>query len=320
MDKPTTEKPVCQEVFSPHHTIKRYLESLLEIPPPGGGGCHAALLGVANRGVHAGLSEQQLFKDIRGAIPRGKRRVPDGEILAAIRRAIVDAGAQEDPKPYVQKPQIDGKAALQRILADGKAEDEADLWELSPVRLDWEPQEDTQRFLAAMYEPDELVFIGDRCEAGILGKNIRTVRKWIDFFKSGGKAGPFIVINPLTGKRSKTKNGDRETYRGDGCIASYRYALAEFDDLPKEQQIRFWTGARLDIKAMVDSGGKSVHAWLLVEVSGGDEWDTEIRGKLYDCALTPIGIDSTCRNPARLARLPGCVRGENIQKILYLRG
>jgi len=299
--------------------FERYQESLLAIPAPGGGGCHAALLGIANKGVRAGLSEQRLFEDIRASVPRGKRHVPNGEILAAIRKAIADAGIQLSAKPYVVRQPIDGKAALRRILTNGKTDNEADLWELSPVRLDWEPQEDAPRFLAAMYEPEELVFIGDRTDTGIVGQNIRSVREWTDFFKAGGKAGPFIVINPLTGKKSKTKSGDRETYRGDGCIASYRYALAEFDDLSKEQQIKFWTGAKLQIKALVDSGGKSVHAWLLVEVSGEEEWNDEIKDKLYGRALTPIGIDSTCRNPARLARLPGCIRGENIQKILYLR-
>jgi hypothetical protein len=186
--------------------------------------------------------------------------------------------------------------------------------------IDWTPEEDSWRFLNIMFDSTDLIFIGDRHEAGLIGENIRTAAEWIEFFQNGGTAGPFILINPLSGEPAPRKNGDGETYRGDGCIAACRYALGEFDNLSFEDQVAFWTGAKLPIKALVHSGGKSVHAWLKVDMPDADAWDREIRDKLYRRALIPIGVDSACQNPARLARLPGCRRGDQWQRLLYFKG
>ncbi len=299
-------------------TIERYRESVSLIPAPGGG-CHTALLSIANRGIRAGLSESDIFHDIRTAVPSGRRHVPDNEIIVAIRKAAGDS-VKGSFIPTYHKPAkpIDGMTALKRVIDQSKADNEADLWELSPIRIDWEPSEDAWRFLLVCFDSDEYIFIGDRHEAGISGKNIRTVSEWIDFFQSGGKAGPFIIINPLTGKAAPIKSGDGETYRGDGCISFHRYALGEFDNLSKGDQIRFWTGAKLPIKALIDSGGKSVHAWLKVDIADAERWDREVKEKLYRQALTPMGIDSACSNAARLARLPGCLRGDKWQRLLYM--
>jgi len=301
--------------------IEKYQDSLSAIPVPGGGGCHPYLLRVANIGVRAGISEKAIFDDISDEIPSGRRRVPDAEITAAIRKAAGDhGGALLTPINRNPLKQFDGPAARRRIIKQGTTDNEADLWGLSPVRIDWHPCEDSWRFLSAMFTPDEDLFIGDRHEAGLVGKNIRAVSDWIRFFQNGGTAGPFIIINPLTGEFAPTKSGDRMTYRGDGCIAIHRYALAEFDTLTHEEQIAFWTGAKLPVEALIDSGGKSIHAWLKVDIDDPYTWERKIREKLYRQALIPMGIDSACSNAARLARLPGCLRGERWQKILYIGG
>ena len=118
-------------------SIERYRESLVTIPMPGGGGCHTSILGVANRGIRAGLSESDIFYDIRTAIPSGRRNVPDGEIMAAIRKAVRDhTGTSFIPRQSAVT-MIDGKAALQRIIKQGKTDNDADLWEMSPIRIGW---------------------------------------------------------------------------------------------------------------------------------------------------------------------------------------
>lgn len=296
--------------------MNHYTEKLQNIPAPGGG-CHVALLAVANSGARANVPPEQIHFDIRNNIPPGNRKITDKEIQDAIQKAFADRQRPfYTPKPA---PQLDGTAALQRIINQAKATTEADLWELSD-RIDWEPHEDAWRFLAAMFRPGAFVFIGDRVEAGVVGKNIRTTSEWIDFFQSGGEAGPFIIVNPLTGKPAPAKSGDRETYRGDGCVAAYQYALAEFDNLSLKDQISFWTGAKLPVKALTFSGKKSIHAWLEVDISDAAAWEREIRVKLYRGALIPLGIDSACQNPARLARLPGVKRGGQWQKLLYFKG
>jgi len=58
----------------------------------------------------------------------------------------------------------------------------------------------------------------------------------------------------------------------------------------------------------------------LAAVSTADEWDSQIRERLYKRVLTPLGVDSTCSNQSRLSRLPGHFRAEKkkMQKILWL--
>jgi hypothetical protein len=188
----------------------------------------------------------------------------------------------------------------------------------------FETQHDPVLLLETLYEKTELIWIGDRHEAGIIGKTIRPVADWINYFRDGRKTAPHIILNPLTGTPAPTKGGDKETLRGDGNIALYRYCLAEFDNLSRIDQIKFWSAVKLPVVCLIDSGGKSIHAWFdikkLTDVSTPEQWQSEIKGRLYDRLLTPLGVDGACSNPARLSRLPGHFRTEkgNFQKLLWL--
>ena len=304
--------------------LARYNDALRNMPPPGSG-CHSSILGISNLGVIAGIPLETIFQGIRQSVPSGTRRIPDKEIHDAIRKALSDhnGGAfipRTRPAPIVQ----DGKAALQRIIDQGEISDEVDLWEASPIRLLDEPQGDPALLLETLYEPTDLVWIGDRHQSGIIGDTIKTTGELIGHFKNGGKTGPFIIINPLTGTSEPKKTGDGETLRGDGNVAAYRYCMAEFDNLSREYQIRFWSAVKLPIVALIDSGGKSIHAWLqvskLAQVERSEDWATHIKTRLYDAILTPLGVDGACSNPARLSRLPGHYREEKqaFQRLLWL--
>ena len=119
------------------HRVERYQEALRQIPSPGCGcGFHTYCLGIANRGVKAGIPPQQIFDDIRQNTPPGKRRIPNREIWDAVRKAVADNNCGTfTPKPKPAPVVQDGKAALQRIIEQSEISDEGDLWELSPIRL-----------------------------------------------------------------------------------------------------------------------------------------------------------------------------------------
>jgi len=306
----------------------KYSEKLHNIPAPGNG-CHPSLLGAANCGIMAGIPPEEIFSDIRASIPYGKRKISDNEINDAIDRAIKDnvpLSVGQKYKRYIKpkpKPMIkDGAATLRRIIEQSNIHEEVDLWEMSPIRIDWPPENDTVLFLSVMFEPLDFLFIGEHLEPGIIGRNIRTAKDWIDYFQTGGKTAPFIIVNPLTGVAAPKKTGDGESFRGDGNIKSFRYCLVEFDNLTREEQIRFWTSKEvreLPIAALVDSGGKSIHGWIRTSnINSLNDWQREIRGKLYEQGLIPLGVDSACSNPSRLSRLPGHLRDNNYQRILWL--
>jgi hypothetical protein len=306
--------------------LDRYHEKLQTAPAPGTGrNCHASILSMANYGVLAGLSGDQIHFDIRQAIPQGHRRISDREITDAINKALSDhKGGTFNPRPRPEPVVQDGKATLQRIINQGKISHEADLWESSPIRLLDDPKGDPALFLSTLFEPTDFVWIGDRVQPGILGDTIRTAEAWSNHFKNSGKTAPHIILNPLTGTPTMKKTGDGETFRGDGNVSAFKYCLVEFDTLDRGDQIRFWSAVKLPVIALIDSGGKSIHAWLdvqkLTQVTTSEEWATEIKGRLYDRILTPLGVDGACSNPARLSRLPGHCREEKnkYQRILWL--
>jgi hypothetical protein len=281
-------------------------------------------MSTANLGAIAKLDGDQIHSDIRQAIPAGARRISDREIADAINKALGDhKGGTFTPKPRPEPVVQNGVAALQRIINQGKISHEADLWESSPIRLLDDPKGDPALFLSTLFEPTDLAWIGDRVQPGILGDSIRTAEAWSNHFKNGGKTAPHIILNPLNGIPAPTKNGDKVSLRGDGNVKTFRYCLAEFDILTREDQIRFWSAVKLPVVALIDSGGKSIHGWIdvqkLAQVTTLAEWETSIKGELYDAVLTPYGVDSQCSNPARLSRLPGhCRETGKYQRLLWL--
>lgn len=303
--------------------IDRYNENLTNPQAPGNG-CHSWIMSTANLGVIGSVDPQQIQTDIRRVIPTGTRAIRDKEINDAINKAMMDHSKgtftpRPQPKPIINN----GKDTRQQIINQSQTSDEADLYELSHIRLDYEPKDDAIHFLPVLFEPGDLLFIGDRLEAGIMGENIRVCSDWINFFKAGGTAGPFIIINSLSGQPAQKKDGTGDTYRGDGNVKTFKYCLVEFDDLSREDQIRFWTAAKLPIKALVDTGGKSIHAWIevskLAMVNSLDDWNVHIKRRLYEQILRPLGVDAACSNPARLSRMPGWLRDTgNYQRILWL--
>jgi hypothetical protein len=305
--------------------VERYQIALQSIPAPGGNGCHPALLGAANLGIIAGKEPHEIHSDLRQAIPQGTRLISNREIHDAISKALSDQSGGTFSQRQRSEPTVhDGRSALQRIIDQGKISDEADLWECSPLRLWNKPQGDPIIFLETLYKPTDFLWIGERYQAGILGYTIRTAGEWIRYFKTGGKILSHIILNPLTGDTARTKSGTRDTFRGDGNVKCYKYALVEFDTLSREDQIRFWSAAKLPVVALVDTGGKSIHAWLqvskLAEITTKEQWQHHVKGRLYEEILIPLGVDRACSNPAHLSRLPGCLRAEteHYQRILWL--
>jgi len=300
----------------------KYKKSLRSIPAPGTG-CHPSLLSVANLGVIAGVEPEQIFNDIRRAIPHGGRFVPDREIDDTIKKAKSDyRGGIFTPRPRPKPIVKNGKAGLQKIISQAQITDDVDFWEASPIRLFGNLRYDAIMLLKTLFKPNDLLFIGERYQKGILTTSIRTAWDWATFFKKGGSLPPHILINPLSGDAAQSKSGDK-SMRCDACVKSFKHCLVEFDDLTLEEQFSFWAVVKLPVVALIHSGGKSIHAWIdvqmLFKVETLKQWDTEIKRRLYDRILKPLGVDGACSNSARLSRLPGHHReNKSIQKLLWL--
>lgn len=124
----------------------------------------------------------------------------------------------------------------------------------------------------------------------------------------GTESGAWIRINPFV----------KDDFTGtDGAVSSYRHVLVEFDKKPKEEQLAIFQQSNLPISLLVDSGGKSIHAWVRVDAESKAQWE-ERRNKIYEY-LSDHEPDPQNKNPSRWSRLGGVMRGEKEQKIIAFK-
>jgi RecA-family ATPase len=125
---------------------------------------------------------------------------------------------------------------------------------------------------------------------------------------AGTESGAWIRINPFA----------KDDFTGtDGAVASYRNVLVEFDKKPKEEQLAIFQQSNLPISLLVDSGGKSIHAWVRVDAESKAQWE-ERRNTVYEY-LSDHEPDPQNKNPSRWSRLGGIMRGDKEQKIIAFK-
>ena len=303
-------------------TPVRFSAALSTLPAPGGNGYHPRLLGVANIGIRSGLPPDEVAAAIRTHTPPGTRRVPDREIADAVGKAISGRADTPGPRgvPRWRAPRpaarpFDAADFLAVRVADGDGFGEADILEASPIRIETPPEEDAALLLVALYEPTDVLYLGERYDSAV-----KTVAEWLAAFRAGRPLPPHIIPNPLNGQFGLTKDG-RPSYRADACVSRFRFAVAEFDGMSRDDQLRFWWAVNLPVCALIDSGGKSLHAWIRIDgVKTAEQWTEFVEVRLFGRYLIPLGCDASCRNEARLFRLPGYLRTEKgrWQRLLYL--
>lgn len=318
-------------------TRDEYIELVLEkyrmalgSCPRAGCGAHRWALATANLAARAGLPKERAIMEITAGMTRAPQ--PGMEVVHAVDKAYAEidpigtGGATRmtgtvyrAPPVFLSKPKP-SPAAARRYVEMGDGVSEEDWLGASPIILDWEPgREDACALMRLLYRPEDVLFCG-----GPYDTKVAPAGEWLRRFDAGGDIPPHVIPNPMDGKTHATKAG-KESFRCDDAVIVFRYAVAEFDEIPAAEQLAFWWGFRQDlpalkIAALISSGGKSVHAWLRVDARNREEWEAEVERGLFSELLVPLGCDPACRNESRLSRLPGHYRAEkkNWQRLLYL--
>jgi hypothetical protein len=166
------------------------------------------------------------------------------------------------------------------------------------------------QILADCFHPDEFVSIAPAHEdemgeiAPRSGVTL-TAAAWIAKVETKGgiekvfgtKLGLFMRINPMI--KDGTKNAD---------VTKFRHALVEFDcdttgnRIPKAEQYRRITESGMPVAALIDSGNKSLHAWISVDAPNEAEYKRRVAivWKYFEA----MNLDRQNRNPSRLSRCP----------------
>lgn len=189
----------------------------------------------------------------------------------------------------------------------------------------WSPAAQLIQYLEALFEPGENVGYVVKSWKNEKGKYIpqnkgncdRTAGELIealskcnddigsvlgDYDKEGGA---WIRFNPLDGQGVRNEN-----------VTDFRYALVESDGMEVEQQNAILRELELPIAALVFSGKKSLHAIVKIDAADYHEYRKRVDYLYEICQKNGIKVDTQNKNPSRLSRMPGAVRGEHKQFLL----
>lgn len=119
------------------------------------------------------------------------------------------------------------------------------------------------------------------------------------------EAGAWIRFNPLDGKGVKNSN-----------VTDYRYALVESDSTDIELQNSILRELNLPIACLVHSGKKSLHAIVRIDAGDYSEYRKRVDYLYEVCAKNGLQVDRQNKNPSRLSRMPGVIRGGRKQYLL----
>lgn len=238
-----------------------------------------------------------------------------------LRQAMKAQGWEAPPVTKEMKERNRYRDHLERVVEHlSKAKEfiyENFAWPVSEIEVSseegpWKPDVQTAQFIWSLFTPDETIWLGEPTETG--------PAYWSHFQPSNVWAHrdtvpQFICPNPLVpGSNSRTAK----------CLSDKRYFVIECDHAHEDPGInRDRCGAvfryamdqkkNLKLRAIVDSGNKSLHGWF--EYPGDDdyEWCRKV--------LPVLGADPATMRLAQPVRTPGALRDNGrIQSLIWLGG
>lgn len=189
-----------------------------------------------------------------------------------------------------------------------------------PVELPEPFEEGFRAILMTAFEEGEGVCVGGTFENedGEYKPEIGVTlprERWLELLDGAGgkytklmssKHGHFLRVNPM---RIDPKGNSRNTNED---VTDYRHVLVEFDTdasgntIPKERQMGAFLASGLPITAVLDSGNKSLHAWVRVDAADKAEYEERVL-EVYSL-FGSEEFDTQNHNPNRYSRCPDGLR------------
>jgi hypothetical protein len=249
---------------------------------------HKTLFALSCMSREAGLEQEHAVLVVRAyAAGNMARRAGEREIISAVASAY--QGTYQ-PGPKWPGPVAELLAEVDTYPAQVPA----------PVMSGKSPE----FFLEAMFPGDPLLCIG----ATTYAMDTRPLSEWQGMLRSM----QFVVPSPMTSVTGPRKQDGQESFHAESNTGPRKYLVTEFDGPSKPQQMARIRSLEalggLELVAVIDSAGKSLHAyWRAVDEGTNASFFTRA------CKL---GADQRLWLRSQFARLPGGTRDGRRQEVL----
>jgi len=284
-------------------TLPPFLQTLLASPPPAGTGVHQWLFQVA-RQLHAHLPAGEIVALIESRVAGCGRAVPRAEIVAAVQAALPCAWQPSRgalPVKVASKwPTVNEERRGAIIRAGGGL---ADLWELSPVRIE-DNEQHTESIIDKLFPGNPLLCCG-KSSAIFYTKPREDWR---------GKLAQrqLIVPSPMSAPRGLTKKGTESPHSLNNT-APRRFLICEFDTGTPDEHAALLVhlAGFAPLVCAVHSGNKSLHGWFLV---AGQPDDKVLKFFKYAVSL---GADPALWCRSQFCRMPDGQRNNGKRQTVF---
>ncbi|MHC1768162.1 MAG: hypothetical protein AB9869_28475 [Verrucomicrobiia bacterium] len=238
-----------------------------------------------------------------------RRALTTGEATRAYRPSLDQIKARQAREAREAQLRQQARETLTSIVEQPWSP--ADMAESSPIRLSDTPEDDWRLLLENLYEAADVIWCGavtDSCtddaspeRKAACARHFRTVAEWLQESEAPGQfTCPSTFIE---GAHS----------RSNGNVIATPYLVVESDTLSKPEigAVFRWLSNYLNLRAVIDTAGKSLHGWF-------ERPDPQQEARLR-VTLPEMGCDPALFKLSQPCRMPGAIRGDRRQQLLYLQ-
>jgi hypothetical protein len=276
-----------------------FLREMLAAPPRAGEGVHSWLYRVA-RQLHPHLPAVEIVALLENRVAHCGRPVPRHEVISAVQNSLSSAWHPAQRTPTAKWPSVN-KEQREAIVGDGCGL--ADLWELSPVRID-DNRQHTEEIIDRLFPGNPLLCCGKSSQEF----DTRPREDW-----RGGLAQlQFIVPSPMTAQIGLTKDG-KESAHALSNTGPRRFLVVEFDTGTTDDHaaLLIHLAGYAPLVCAVHSGNKSLHGWFFV--AGQPE---EKALKFFRYAVS-LGADYATWTRSQFVRMPDGTRDNGKRQTVF---
>lgn len=281
-----------------------FLCDLLAAPPRAGEGVHTWLFSIA-RQLHAHLPAGEIITLLESKVANCGRAVPRSEIIAAVQSALPSAWqpTQGEPVKTIAKWPTVNQKQRDAIVHNGGGL--ADLWELSPVRIE-DNQTRTEEIADKLFPGNPLLCCGK--------SNSVFDTKPREAWRGELSGLQLIVPSHMSAPSGTTKTGRTSKHTLDNT-GTRRFLIVEFDngDTDGHAALLVHLAGFAPLVCVVHSGGKSLHGWFFVAKQPEDKMQ-----KFFRYAVS-LGADHMTWTRSQFVRMPDGTRDNgNRQTVFFL--